>query len=68
MIGDGMGRFNIFLVRLVLSLALGFLIVRGFFHGASILYVIALAAVMFFLAYLFEHTKKKDRGGIHGSQ
>jgi FtsH-binding integral membrane protein len=63
-----MGKFHIFLIRLVLALVLGFLIVRGFFRGASILHVIAMAGAMFFLAYLFEYTKKKDRGGIHGNQ
>jgi uncharacterized protein YacL len=55
-------------MRLVLALVLAFFISHIFFHGASILRVIVLAVAMFFLAYLFEHTKKKDRGGIHGNQ
>jgi hypothetical protein len=63
-----MGRFCIFLMRLVLALVLAFFISRIFFHGASIPHVIALAAAMFFLAYLFEQTKRKHRGGTHGNQ
>jgi hypothetical protein len=68
LIGGGSGRLYIFLMRLVLALMLAFFISRIFFRGASILCVIALAAAMFFLANLLEHTRRKDRGGIHGNQ
>jgi FtsH-binding integral membrane protein len=68
LIGVRKGRFHIFLIRLVLALVLAFFISRIFFRSASIPRVIALAAGMFFLAYLLEYTKRKDRGGIDGNQ
>jgi hypothetical protein len=36
---------------------------RFFFPGASALKVMALAAVMLVLAYIFEYTKRRDREG-----
>lgn len=54
----------VFLMRAGLAALLAFVISRIFFEGASALRVIALAAVMLALAYLFEFTKRK--GGTHG--
>ena len=55
----------IFLMRLILAVVLAYFISRIFFEGASALRVIALAATMLLLAYLFEYTKRK--GGTHGN-
>jgi len=55
----------IFMMRMVLAVLLAFFIGRIFFESASTLRVIALAAIMLVLAYLFEYTKKK--GGTHGN-
>ena len=55
------------LLRLVLSILLAFLIGRFFFHGAFIVKSLALAAVMVVLAYLFESTKKSDKGEKNGT-
>jgi hypothetical protein len=57
----------LFLMRSVLAAVFAFAICRIFFPGASPLRVTALAAAMLVLAYLFEYTKRKDRGGTHGN-
>ncbi|UCB48455.1 MAG: hypothetical protein JSW56_15145 [Deltaproteobacteria bacterium] len=62
-----MGAFSVFLIRLVVSILLAFLIGRLFFQGASMYKIFALAAIMFVLAYLFEFTRRKDRKGKNGS-
>jgi hypothetical protein len=56
----------VFLMRAVLAAVFAFVIGRIFFPGASPLRVAALAAALLALAYLFEYTKRKDRGGTHG--
>jgi len=56
----------LFVVRSALAAVFAFVISRIFFPGASPLRVTALAAAMLVLAYLFEYTKRKDRGGTHG--
>jgi uncharacterized membrane protein len=58
-----MGAFYVFIIRLVLSIMLAFLISRFFFHGRPMIKIFGLAAIMLALAYLFEYTKKKDREG-----
>ncbi|MGD8228235.1 MAG: hypothetical protein PVH82_03495 [Desulfobacteraceae bacterium] len=58
-----MGTSIIFLIRLVVSLMLAFLISRLFFQGASVLKILGFAAIMLILAYLFEFTRRKDRKG-----
>ena len=51
-----------FLVRLVLSVLLAFIIIHFFFPGKSMLGVLSLAGIMLALAYLFQYTRKRDRG------
>jgi hypothetical protein len=53
----------VLLLRLFLSIGLAVLLGRIFFQGLPLIKILALAGVMFTLAYLFEYTKKKDRGG-----
>ena len=53
----------VLLLRLFLSIGLAILFARIFFRGLPLIKTLALAGVMFALAYLFEYTKKKDRGG-----
>jgi len=60
-----MNRIYILLMRAVLAVLLAYFLCRIFFEGASALRVIALAAIMLVLAYLFEYTKRK--GGTHGN-
>jgi len=62
-----MGAFYVFLIRLVVSIVLAFLITRLFFQGASIYRILGLAAIMLILAYLFEYTKRKDREEQNGT-
>ena len=62
-----MGTFSIFLIRMVVSIILAFLISRFFFQGASMVKVLGLAAIMLILAYLFEFTKRKERKGQNGT-
>ena len=62
-----MGTYSIFLIRLVVSIIVAFLITRLFFQGASMVKILGLAAVMLILAYLFEFTKRKDKKGQNGT-
>ena len=62
-----MGTYSIFLIRLVVSIVLAFLISRLFFQGASLVKILGLAAIMLILAYLFEYTRRKDRKGQNGT-
>jgi hypothetical protein len=57
-----MKNFKIFIIRLIVSLFLAVIIGRFFFEGSQFVKTAALAAVMLFLAYLFEYTKKRDQG------
>jgi hypothetical protein len=61
------GTYSIFLIRLVVSVVLAFLISRLFFQGASLVKILGLAAIMLILAYLFEYTRRKDRKGQNGT-
>jgi hypothetical protein len=56
----------LFFVRSLLAAAFAFFLCRIFFPGASPFRVAALAVALLAMAYLFEYTKKKDRGGSHG--
>jgi hypothetical protein len=56
----------LFLMRLILAAVFAFILCRIFFPGASPIRVSALAAALLGLAYIFEYTKRKDRGGTHG--
>jgi hypothetical protein len=62
-----MGTYSIFLIRLVVSVVLAFLISRLFFQGTSLVKILGLAAIMLILAYLFEYTRRKDRKGQNGT-
>lgn len=62
-----MGAFSVFLIRLVVSIILAFLIGRLFFQGASMYKIFGLAAIMLVLAYLFQFTRRKDREGQNGT-
>ncbi len=62
-----MKAFSVFLIRLVVSIMLAFLISRFFFQGASMYKILGLAAIMLVLAYLFEFTKRKDRERQNGT-
>lgn len=53
-------------MRMVLALFLSYVICHIFFEGASLTRVVALAAAMFLLAYLFEYTRRKGR--THGNR
>jgi hypothetical protein len=53
-------------MRLILAAVFAFILCRIFFPGASPIRVSALAAALLGLAYIFEYTKRKDRGGTHG--
>lgn len=57
----------VLLLRLILAVLLAFLIGRFFFPGASIFKISGFAAIMLVLAYLFEYTRKKDKGGKDGT-
>ena len=57
----------VLLIRAALSMFLAFVISRFFFHGWGWLKIIGLAVIMFILAYLFEYTRKRDKGVGHGN-
>jgi len=61
------GAHVVLLIRAALSLFLALLISRFFFQGGGWVKTIGLAAIMFILAYLFEYTRKRDKGGSHGN-
>jgi heme A synthase len=58
---------TVLFLRIILSLLLAFLIGRFFFPGASVLIVLGFAAILFALAYLFEYTRKKEKGRDNGT-
>ena len=62
-----MRSFFVFFVRLILSVFLAFIIGRIFFENISLAKLTGLAVIMLTLAYLFEYTRKRDRGGDDGS-
>ena len=57
----------VFLVRIILAIMLAFVIGRFFFDEITVIKVGLLAGVMLVFAYLFEYTKKRDRGNKNGS-
>ena len=58
----------IFLLRLILATVLAFIISRFFFRGTAMIKVLVLAGILVGLAYLFEYTKKRDKGDKNGNQ
>ena len=58
-----MGAFELFVIRLILSDMIAFLITRFFFQNTPVIVVFALAIAMLGLAYLLERLRKRDKGG-----
>lgn len=54
-------------LRIILAIMLAFVIGRFFFEQMTVIKVGLLAGVMLGFAYLFEYTKKRDRGKDNGS-
>jgi positive regulator of sigma E activity len=50
-----------FLIRLIVAVLMALLIGRVFFHGMTAVRVIAFAAILLALAYLFEYAKRHDK-------
>ncbi len=61
-----MRHFNIFILRLILSIILSLVVSYLFFQDISFVRVGGLAGVLLGFAYLFEYTKKRDNGGGYG--
>ncbi|MBW1774722.1 MAG: hypothetical protein JRJ51_10975 [Deltaproteobacteria bacterium] len=57
----------VFILRIILAILLAFVIGRFFFESMTVIKVGLLAGVMLVFAYLFEYTKKRDRGNKNGS-
>jgi len=57
----------VFILRIILAILLAFVIGRFFFENMTVIKVGLLAGVMLVFAYLFEYTKKRDRGKHDGS-
>ena len=62
-----MGAFEIFVIRLILSVVIAVLICRFFFQETPLIKVFGLALIMMGLAYGLEYLKRRKKGGIHGS-
>ena len=58
--------FYIFLLRLLLSFIMAYIINLLFFNRINLLKVSLLAGIMLVLAYMFEKTRKRDRGEVDG--
>ena len=62
-----MGKLGIFFLRLILSIILAAVVVYFFFDASSAMRVGGLALGFLGFAYLFEYTKKRDKGGDDGN-
>jgi hypothetical protein len=62
-----MGFWGRFIIRALLSIFFSFALSYFFFKDLSVVRVGGLAAVLMGFAYLFEYTKKRDKGGGYGS-
>ena len=62
-----MGKLGIFFLRLILSIILAAVVVYLFFDASSAMRVGGLALGFLGFAYLFEYTKKRDKGGDDGN-
>ena len=62
-----MGKLEIFVLRLVLSIVFAVLISRFFFQNMEIIKIVGLGIVLFGLAYLLEYLRKRDKGERHES-
>jgi hypothetical protein len=61
-----MGSFQMFVIRLILSMMFAALACRIFFQGTPLIRVFGLGIILLGLAYLFEYVRKRDKGGNHG--
>ena len=52
-----------FLIHLILSIIIAYVVGLFFFKGAQLIKIMGLAGVMLVLAYLFEYTKKQEGSG-----
>ncbi len=59
-----MRKFEIFAIRFFLSVVFAFLVSRFFFENIAVIKIIGLALILLGLAYLFEYTRKRDKGEI----
>jgi len=60
------GARGVFAVRVILAIVLAILIGRFYFQEHTLVKTVILAVVLFGLAYVFQYTKKRDRGGKNG--
>jgi len=56
-----MGKFDIFVIRFVLSVMFAFLVSRFFFQNMAVIKVFGLALVMLGLAYVSEYFRKRNK-------
>jgi succinate-acetate transporter protein len=61
-----MGKFEIFVIRLILSVLFALLACRVFFKGTPLIKVMGLAAILLGLAYLFEYIRRRGNEEHHG--
>ena len=57
-----MSSFLVILIRAALAIAIALIVMRLFFPEGGVGKIVGLAVVLFGLAYVFEYTKKRDRG------
>ena len=62
-----MGTFQMFVIRLILSMLFAVLACRIFFQGIPLIRVFGLGVLLLGLAYLFEYVRKRNREGDDGS-
>ena len=58
-----MKGFRRLVLRVFLSLIVAFILTRIFFQSTSTSKALMLALVLLIFAYLFEYTRKRDKGG-----
>ncbi|WP_028320354.1 hypothetical protein [Desulfatiglans anilini] len=58
-----MGKWEMFIIRLVLAVGIAILIGRFFLQGRSFWWTLLLAVVLLGLAYLQEYFRLRDRRG-----
>ena len=60
-----MGVFEIFVIRVGISIMFAFLICRFFFQSTPVVRVFGLAFVLLGVAYVLEYVRKRNRRGSH---
>lgn len=61
-----MGAWSVFVLRLLLAVILSLVLSYLFFETVSIVRTGGMALALLGFAYLFEYTKKRDKGGGNG--